>query len=57
MKTIVLLAVICNLHMISYAANILGFFSTPSRSHFIIHQALMIGLAEKGHNVSHVTAY
>lgn len=34
------------------SANILGFFSTPSRSHFIIHQSLMKGLAAKGHNVS-----
>ena len=33
------------------AAKILGFFATPSRSHFIIQEALMQGLAAKGHEV------
>lgn len=33
-------------------ANILGLFPTTSASHFIIQDALMRGLAAKGHNVS-----
>lgn len=33
-------------------ANILGFFSAPSPSHYIIDIALMKGLAAKGHNAS-----
>lgn len=33
-------------------ANILGYFSTFSRSHYIIEEAVMKGLAVKGHNVS-----
>lgn len=33
-------------------ANILGFFSAPSPSHYIIDVALMKGLAAKGHNAS-----
>lgn len=34
------------------SANVLGVFSTFGRSHFIIYEALMKGLAAKGHNVS-----
>lgn len=33
-------------------ARILGFFSTPSRSHLIIHESLMRELASRGHDVS-----
>lgn len=32
-------------------ANILGLFSTPSKSHVIIHKSLMQELAGNGHNV------
>lgn len=42
----------CVLIRTSDGANILGLFPTTSRSHFIIEDALMRGLAEKGHNVS-----
>lgn len=34
------------------SSNILGYFSSPSRSHYIVHESLMKGLAAKGHNVS-----
>lgn len=34
------------------SANILGLFPSMGRSHFIIDEALMKGLAAKGHNVS-----
>lgn len=34
------------------SANILGYLITNKRSHFIVADALMRGLAEKGHNVS-----
>lgn len=34
------------------SARILGFFSTPSRSHLIIHESLMRELAIRGHDVS-----
>lgn len=33
------------------AANILGYMVTSSRSHFIIQDSVMQGLAAKGHNV------
>lgn len=34
------------------SARILGYLLTPGRSHFIIHDSLMRGLAAKGHDVS-----
>lgn len=34
------------------SARILGFFSTPSLSHLIIHESLMRELAIRGHDVS-----
>lgn len=34
------------------AANILGFFVSPSPSHMLIDAALIKGLLAKGHNVS-----
>lgn len=34
-----------------YSARILGYLLSPSQSHFVIHDALMRGLAAKGHNV------
>lgn len=33
------------------AGKVLGYFITPSRSHFIIQDALMRGLAANGHEV------
>lgn len=33
------------------AGKILGYFITPSRSHFIVHDSLMRGLAANGHEV------
>lgn len=43
--------VVCALGIVD-SSNILGFFSTPSRSHYIIDETFMKGLAAKGHNVS-----
>lgn len=34
------------------SARIFGFFTTPSRSHFIIYESLMKELATRGHEVS-----
>lgn len=39
------------------AGKILGYFITPSRSHFIIDDALMRGLAAKGHEVLAIVEY
>lgn len=33
------------------AGKILGYFITPSRSHFIVHESLMRGLAASGNEV------
>lgn len=35
-----------------FSSNILGYLVSPSRSHFIMHDSLLRGLAAKGHNVS-----
>lgn len=34
------------------SAKILGYLITPGRSHFIVHDSLLRGLAAKGHEVS-----
>lgn len=34
------------------AAKILGLFTAPARSHNIIHESIMLRLAEMGHEVS-----
>lgn len=34
------------------SAKILGYLITPGRSHFIVHDCLLRGLAAKGHDVS-----
>ncbi|XP_037030664.1 UDP-glucosyltransferase 2-like [Bradysia coprophila] len=39
------------------SARILGFFSTPSRSHLIIHESLMRELASRGHDVTVITTF
>ncbi|XP_055859249.1 UDP-glucosyltransferase 2-like [Episyrphus balteatus] len=40
---------------ISDSARILGHFITPSKSHLIIHDAIMSALADRGHNVTMIT--
>lgn len=52
MKLIVLLIVLMQLVGSIFSANILGYLVTPMRSHFIIHDSLLRGLAARGHNVS-----
>lgn len=39
------------------SAKILGYFVSVSRSHFIIHDSLLRGLAAKGHDVSKTKNY
>ncbi|KAJ6646774.1 UDP-glucosyltransferase 2, partial [Pseudolycoriella hygida] len=41
----------------SQSAKILGFFSTVSRSHFIVEEPVMRELAKRGHNVTVVSAF
>lgn len=36
----------------SEAARILGFFTAPSVSHFVVHRAVMKELLARGHNVT-----
>lgn len=52
MKFFVLLAILQQFVGSIFGANILGYLVTPMRSHFIIHDSLLRGLAAKGHNVS-----
>lgn len=57
MKTIKFLFVgmaflLCHVVPSTNSARILGFFTTPGRSHFIIYESLMKELAARGHDVS-----
>ena len=59
MKTIlvpVVLLILAITH-IGNSAKILGLFTAPARSHYILGSALMKGLAEKGHDVTVISAY
>lgn len=49
-QLIIFLLVLVNANFIS-SSKILGFFGAASRSHFIVHDSLMRGLAAKGHQV------
>lgn len=40
-----------------YSSNILAIFPTPLKSHFIVFDALLIELANRGHNVTVVTPF
>lgn len=53
-RVIVLLAVVT---AVSDASKILGVFPTPGKSHFIIGQGLMKGLAKAGHEVTVINPY
>lgn len=48
---VIILAVVCALQTAD-SSNILGYLASPSRSHYIVHESLLKGLAAKGHNVS-----
>jgi hypothetical protein len=41
----------------THGARILGMFPFPARSHTIIHRALMLELATRGHEVTEVTPF
>lgn len=47
-----LVFIVVQLSQPTNSARILGFFSTPSVSHLIIHESLMRELASRGHEVS-----
>jgi hypothetical protein len=38
-------------------AKILGVFSFPARSHLIVHKALLLELARRGHEITVVSAF
>lgn len=44
-------------HVDGSASRILGVFSTPSRQHWYVHQTLMLGLAERGHDVTVISPF
>lgn len=48
---VTILSVACALQTVD-SSNILGYLASPSRSHYIVHESLLRGLAAKGHNVS-----
>lgn len=41
----------------SYAFNILGIFIHPGKSHFDMFHSMILGLAEKGHNVTVISMF
>lgn len=55
MKVIVVLTIL--LPCFVQSARILGIFPSPGKSHFFLGQALMKALAEKGHDVTIVSAF
>lgn len=48
---VAILSIVCALQAAD-SSNILGYFFSPSRSHYIAQETLMKALAAKGHNVS-----
>jgi glucuronosyltransferase len=42
---------------LNHGARILGIFPFPARSHHIVHKALMLELARRGHEVTVVSAF
>jgi glucuronosyltransferase len=42
---------------LSHGARILGVFPFPARSHLIVHKALMLELARRGHEVTMVSSF
>jgi glucuronosyltransferase len=42
---------------LNHGARILGVFPFPERSHVILHKALMLELARRGHEVTMVNSY
>jgi glucuronosyltransferase len=42
---------------LSHGARILGVFPFPGRSHLIVHKALMLELARRGHQVTMVSSF
>jgi glucuronosyltransferase len=42
---------------LSHGARILGVFPFPARSHLIVHKALMLELARRGHEVTVVSSF
>jgi glucuronosyltransferase len=42
---------------LNHGARILGVFPFPERSHVILHKALMLELARRGHEVTMISCY
>jgi glucuronosyltransferase len=42
---------------LSHGARILGVFPFPGRSHLIVHKALMLELARRGHEITMVSSF
>ncbi|XP_044255719.1 UDP-glucosyltransferase 2-like [Tribolium madens] len=49
--------IIISIFTIGQTANILGIFPLPGKSHFVMFERLLMGLAEKGHNVDVATHF
>lgn len=52
-----LMVVVGTLLSSSNAANILGVFPIPGRSHWVVYESLMKALVARGHNVTVITAF
>lgn len=52
-----LICTFCTFSITAEAANILGLWTTPGKSHSIQGRALLEGLSQKGHNVTMVTCF
>lgn len=48
---------VCIIFGSTNSARILGVFPTPSPSHYILGNALLKGLAERGHDVTMISPY
>ena len=57
MKSIVTLLLILLVSHHGSCAKILGVFTSPGRSHYILGSSLMKALAEKGHDVTVLSSY
>ncbi|KAF2889898.1 hypothetical protein ILUMI_16275, partial [Ignelater luminosus] len=56
-KTVVIISALLNLTCINDAAKILGIFPNSGYSQYILGSALMKGLANRGHEVTMISAY
>lgn len=57
MKTVHFCILICSLLPVALGYRILGVFAIPVKSHYYVGQALMQGLAERGHEVTVISPF